>query len=561
MSENLKKEIISSFKNNQFFRVLEICKKIDPKDRSPLLENIIGISIYNSKKYTENQLMEAFYCFERAFLKDKNSEAGLDGLINIIKLGIKVSPILNNFSVFLYKASEFYKSVEKNNEKNEPFLKAGFVLYSYLLDKTKLKKIIKKIFQGNISSKLLRGWATFENNYYSDWAQLDHLNFALKNSKYFSKFKLKNINDINYETNKKINLGFIGSDFERNHSTTFFLKDTIKHLNKEQFETYIFSLSKKNINDKSQNELRNFSDKWFDVDEFNNLNVAKLIQDQKIDILVDLMGYTKPERLELFNSRIAPKQISWMAYCNTSGLDKMDFLIADENLILEKEEKFYSEKIIKLPTIWNSHSGFPEKRTFNDLPSLNNKNFTFGSFNNFRKISDEVVETWSQILNSIPNSNLILKSSTPCDKGSLLNKFKIYKVDHKITILNKSDYFDKRDHINLYKKIDLSLDTFPWNGVTTTFESLWMNVPVLVMSGYNFNSRCGESIIKNLKLNSLISENKDDYISKAIMFSKDLKNLNKIRKKIFDDLIESPLFNTKKFTENFSNILLKIYNS
>ena len=102
------------------------------------------------------------------------------------------------------------------------------------------------------------------------------------------------------------------------------------------------------------------------------------------------MGYTKPERLELFNSRIAPKQISWMAYCNTSGLDTMDFLIVDENLILDQEEKFYSEKIIKLPTIWNSHSGFPEKRTFNDLPLLNNKNFTFGSFNNFRKISDEV---------------------------------------------------------------------------------------------------------------------------------------------------------------------------
>ena len=134
-------------------------------------------------------------------------------------------------------------------------------------------------------------------------------------------------------------------------------------------------------------------------------------------------------------------------------------------------------------------------------------------------------------------------------------------MDHKITILNKSDYFDKKDHINLYKKIDLSLDTFPWNGVTTTFESLWMNVPVLVMRGYNFNSRCGESIIKNLKLNSLISENKDDYISKAIMFSKDFENLNKIRKKIFDDLIESPLFNTKNFTKNFSDTLLKIHNS
>ena len=120
--------------------------------------------------------------------------------------------------------------------------------------------------------------------------------------------------------------------------------------------------------------------------------------------MVDLKGFTKPERLELFNSRIAPLQISWLSYCNTTGLDNIDYLISDKNLILPGEESMYSEKIVKLPQIWNTHSGFEYERKFNNLPFLKNNFFTFGSFNNFRKISDETIDAWAQILNKVPNS-------------------------------------------------------------------------------------------------------------------------------------------------------------
>ena len=150
-------------------------------------------------------------------------------------------------------------------------------------------------------------------------------------------------------------------------------------------------------------------------------------------------------------------------------------------MIFDEEKNQYSEKIVKLPEIWNSHSGFNFDRSFNELPHINNKNFTFGSFNNFRKISDETINTWSEILNKIENSTLILKSSEFCNDEILLEKFKKNGVAHKIQIFNKIDFKEKNYHLNLYKKIDLSLDTFPYNGVTTTFRSLWMNVPVLVL--------------------------------------------------------------------------------
>lgn len=561
LDDDLKKKIINLFKENNYQKVLELTENIEPKVRPAGLENIIGISKYNKKNLTNRDLEEAFKCFERAFLKDNDSIHGLNGLLNIIKVGIKVCHVVNHFSEFLYKARKYYLSIQKNYKSDEEFLKAGAILFSYLLDQKNLKEVNIKIFDSDIKSKFLRGYAIFENNYYKEWSQLDHLNFAIKNSKYFSKLKVKDISRTDYKSNKKINIGFISPDFERNHSTTFFLKDTIKYLSKDKFKIYLFSIAKKNTNDQSQSELRNLSDVWFDVNNFNNQKIAELIQKEEINILIDLMGYTRPERLELFHSRIAPKQVSWLAYCNTSGVDEMDFLIVDNNLILSFEERLYSEKIIKLPHIWNSHSGFSEERKLNELPFLKNKMFTFGSLNNFRKISDDVVETWSKILHAVPYSKLILKSSTACDNNSLLEKFKKLKVDHKIEILKKEDYFKKEDHLKVYNRIDLCLDTFPYNGVTTTFEALWMNVPVLVMEGSNFNSRCGESIIKNLGINGLISENEEDYLSKAVSLAHDKDRLIEIRTTIYDTLFKTSLFNTKEFSKNFGEILLKIHNS
>ena len=472
IDDELKNKIINLFKENHFSDVLELTEKIGIEDRPAGLENIIGISKYNKKDLILKDLQDAFLCFERAFLKDKDSIHGFNGLLNIIKTGTKVCHVVNRFSEFLYKAVEYYLSVEKDYENNEEFLTAGLKLFSYLLDYEKVKEISKKILDSDLKSKYLRGVAVFETNY-DKRSQFDHLNIALKNSKYFSKLQVKDLDQIDYEANNKINLGFISPDFERNHSTTYFLKDTIKHLTKNKFKISIFSIAKKNTKDQAQNELRTLSDAWFDVKDFNNQKLVELIQKERINILVDLMGYTRAERLELFHSRIAPKQVSWLAYCNTSGLDEMDLLIADNNLILNSEEKLYSEKIIKLPHIWNSHSGFDFIRKLNKLPSLNQNIFTFGSLNNFRKISNDVVETWSKILHEVPNSKLILKSSTACDNDSLLNKFKKFKVDHKIEILRQLDFIKKEDHLKVYNRIDLCLENN-----ASVIHNAWSLVPI-----------------------------------------------------------------------------------
>ena len=484
----------------------------------------------------------------------------MNGLTHLISIGLQFLKGNNQLKPFIIRAEKFYLEAENHFKKNEVFLSSGLLLFSHFLDSEKQKEISNQILNGVSKSKFLRSKCLFEKNYYKDWLQKDHFENAIINSKYFNKFKVKEIKEINYKKNEKINIGFVSSDFEKNHPITFFIKNTIKYLDKKKFRISLFSLAKKNIEDESQNELKSLADEWFDCEKFDNQQLINLIQEKRIYILFDVMGFTNPFRLEIFKSRISPIQVSWLAYCNTLGFETIDYIIADNNLILKNEEKLYSEKIVRLPNIWSSHSGFTFEREFLDQPCEKEQIFTFGSFNNFKKISDETVDAWSSILQNVSNSRLILKSSIFCNVSLLLKKFEKNGVKHKIEIFEKENFFKKKDHLDLYKKIDLALDTFPYNGVTTTFEALWMGVPTMVLKGYNFNSRCGESIITNTGINYLVAPNIKDYIKRASLLSQDKKKLNKIRKLLFDQVLSTPLFNTQSFAKNFGDLLFKIFN-
>jgi predicted O-linked N-acetylglucosamine transferase (SPINDLY family) len=231
----------------------------------------------------------------------------------------------------------------------------------------------------------------------------------------------------------------------------------------------------------------------------------------------------------------------------------MDYLISDANCIKTDEENQYSEKIIYMPNIWNSMSKPSTLPDISELPFNKEKIFTFGSFNNFQKISNKTISIWSKILNNT-NSRLILKNSIMDNEEinqNLKEKFFDNKVQKdKIHIINfQSKSFD---HLSFYNKIDLALDTFPYNGVTTTFESVLMGVPVLTLKGFNFNSRCGESINKNLELENFIAENYDDYYFKAFNFYENKNYLNDLRKVLRNKAILSPLFDNTNFASVFS---------
>ena len=559
ISEEIKDKIKSLYIQKKYEEVIEVSEKFTlPQERPSGLINLIGTSYYLKKNPIKEDFILALSSFESAYLKEKNSIHGLNAIKNLVIVGIKTSNVSREYVKFLHKAKNYYLEASDNFENNKEFLQTGILLFTYLLDKKKIREIIMSILNGSVSSKDLKGQATFMINYYDEWSQKEIIDISRQNIQYFSKLDTKEVTKRANINNSIVNIGFVSCDLFKNHSVLYFLKDTIRFIDKSKFRVFIFSINRKNTNDLSQNELRKFSDEWYDLQDYNNQQIVDTIQEKKIDILFDLIGYTNSKRLEIFNSRVAPIQVSWLAYCNTTGIDTVDYLLTDRNLIYENEHDLYSEKIIYLPNIWNAHCGFKYQRKFNELSALNLKEFTFGSFNTFMKISDETIYLWSNILKDVENSRLILKSSNFCSEDLLMNKFRSNGVSDRVIIYDKFDFFKHEDHLNLYKKIDLCLDTFPYNGVTTTYESLWMNVPVIVLKGNNFTSRCGVSIIKNSMQDYLIANNKKEYVSKAVFLAKNLGQLNIIRKNLYDNILSTDLFNTKKFSRDFNNILLKL---
>ena len=557
--KNLLDQIIKLFKNKKYKEVIiEIEKNFDFKNISPALLNLSAISKLLKINNTKDDIVSALDDLERYYKKSENKLEKIEAVTNYITTCVincaKYSEIIEYFK----KATKLYEKCVNQFGYDEKLYSRGSDLYKYTLEINKSRKILSELIQKKSTSKITACANGYLNNYSYDWGLKEYFEYSKVFKFFFPQHETKNISEINYKENKKIKIGFISKDFIGDHSITYFLKNTLLYFDKNKFESFGISLSNDNLL-KSSSEIKDNFDNWLDLSKLKNQQIIDKIQDLRIEILIDLMGLFHADRIEIFNSRIAPVQISWLGYPNTVGFPTIDYLIADDNLIKKDEEKYYLEKILRISKIWNCHSGFEFKRKFRDAPIKKNKFITFGSFNNFLKISDEVIEVWSNILKSIKNSKLILKSSLNVNKNVLLQKFKKYGVHESIDFYEKKDFLNHKDHLDLYKKIDIALDTFPYNGVTTTFEALWSGVPVITMKGFNMNSRCGESILKNANLDNLISHNKSDYLGAALYYSNNPEKLNDLRKLIHTNILTTSLFDSKRFSNDFQNVLLNVY--
>ena len=540
--------IIKIEKNNQFL------------ENYPDLFNICGVSKILKSDNNKSDIISALQDFENYFLNSKVDNKKIEAVCNYIATCVVNSKKYEDIISYFSKAKKIFELCKKQIGYNEKLFISGVDLYKYLVDLYSAKQLLKELIKKKSKSKIVYSAFGYLNNYDYEWNLKEYFEYSKKIIDFFPQHRSEKLNKINYKENKKIKIGFISKDFKANHSLTYFLKSFLLYFDKNKFETYGITLTDDNFIKDSSLELKNNFENWLNLSKLNNQEVINVLQNHKIEILVDLLGLFHADRIEIFNSRISPLQVSWLGYPNTVGFSNIDYLISDKNLIKDGEEKFYSEKILKLSEIWNCHSGFEFDRKLLETPVKLNKYITFGSFNNFLKISNEVLEVWSEILKKTKNSKLILKSSLNVNNNIIYEKFEKFGVHNSIKIYESSNFKDIKAHINLYKKIDIALDTFPYNGVTTTFEALWSGVPVISMKGYNMNSRCGESILKNGKIDSLISENKKDYITKALYYSKNIDKLEELRLKIYNNILNSPLFNSKKFSIEYQNKLLSVYN-
>ena len=499
----------------------------------------------SSKK---EDFVKAAYLFEKIYNQDKNN---LEALYNLIIVSLKSKE-------FIYALNHLIERVKINKE-DIKVLEGLFKIYSILGNISQALNYAEQLIKINPGDLNVWEGILSSFHYISNKSQEEYFKQALE----FDKLPKINCEPFIKINNKKskIKLAFLSPDFKM-HSVGFFLKGVLEKISKKDFEIIAFSNLDTKYHDPMTGDLKKIFNKWHDIKNISDLEFVNLARSLDVDILIDLSGFTLGNRIQALRVRCAPIQISWLGYCNTTGIENMDYLIADHNVVKKNEEKFYSEKILYLPNIWSAMSKPKDFPDVNILPVKSNSIFTFGSFNNFYKLSDETIKVWSKILNN-SNSRLILKSSSIIDVKvveNLLKKFKqeLSNQDSLVVIQNN---LPREEHLRQYNQIDVALDPFPYPGVTTSFESVMMGVPVLTMRGFNFNSRCGESINLNLEMQEFIATNSEDYYLKAIQLQKDPTKLELLRGSLREKVLASPLFDVDNFSENFCNTLKKVWNN
>ena len=521
----------------------------------------------------KNKIDEAINCFNKClslkidyiqaynnlgfalFKKKKINEA-----ILILEQGIKIDSKYNilyfNLAKCFIEKNQVLKGVNIlkdnlfNNEKNKEYLdflasqlfKIGQISEGIeLLNKSLKIKEDTKILEKKIMNYLYQDDINF-SDYFDDIGKLKKIYNKLYEKKtYKNSFDLKD----------KIKIGFISGDF-RDHAVSYCIFDVIKNLCKNKnFEIYLYFNSQDS--DKITQDYKSFIKEWNNVNHLNDDQLTNLIRSHNLHIVVDLSGFTVGNRIPIFFCRVAPIQVSWCGYLSSTGM-QIDYMISDQYTVPREDEKKYTEKIYRLSKIWSVYKLIDDIKINIATPALKNNYISFGCFSNIKKINLKVIELWSKILSRIENSRLYLSSYIFCDKD-FTSYFKNFFIN--FGVKEKQLYFEdsipKRiDFLNRYNLIDIALDTFPYNGMTTSFDSYSMCVPVLTMKGNHFISRAGYSINSNIGLNNWTASDFNDYLSKAISFSKDLNFLQNTKNYLINNRTKFVIFNSEHLAEELS---------
>ena len=304
--------------------------------------------------------------------------------------------------------------------------------------------------------------------------------------------------------------------------------------------------------------LRGLSDQWRDIAGKTDDRVAALIREDRIDILVDLAGHTAGNRLLVFARKPAPVQVTWLGYPNTTGLEAMDYRLTEAvSDPPGQTERWHSEELIRLPGTFSCYGPPAESPPVGPLPALEAGHVTFGCFNNLAKLTPPAIELWSQILREVPGARLLLKSRGLADletAAGVREEFGRRGIEPARLEFNGQE-LSVTNHLALYNRVDLALDTFPYNGTTTTCEALWMGVPVVTLAGATHVARVGASLLTHLSVEELIADSPVGYVARCVDLAGDLPRLAEIRAGLRERMRASPLCDAPGFTRGFEDAL------
>ncbi|KAG9138426.1 hypothetical protein Leryth_012718 [Lithospermum erythrorhizon] len=363
---------------------------------------------------------------------------------------------------------------------------------------------------------------------------------------------------------KPLVIGYVSPDYFT-HSVSYFIEAPLTYHDYANYKVVVYSAVVK-----ADAKTIRFREKvlkkggiWRDIYGVDEKIVANLVREDKVDILVELTGHTANNKLGMMACRPAPIQVTWIGYPNTTGLPAIDYRITDSLADPLGSKQKHVEELVRLPECFLCYTPSPEAGPVCPTPALTNGFVTFGSFNNLAKITPKVLQIWARILCAVPNSRLIVKCKPFCC-DSIRQRF--------LTTLEQLGLESQRvdllplillnhDHMQSYALMDISLDTFPYAGTTTTCESLYMGVPCVTMGGAVHAHNVGVSLLKAVGLGNLVAENEDNYVKLAIQLASDISKLSNLRMSLRDLMRKSPLCDGPKFTIGLESAYRNMWNS
>ena len=494
---------------------------------------------------------------------------------------------LNNKEALIY----YDKAIKFKPDESEAYvLKAYYLQSTNEIDKAisvfndalKINKDHKYLFGERLHSKnSICDWANFEND-------INWVNKRLKEKKcvavplsvcvFFDDPEIQklgaeiyvkdkypfnnNLGKISkYSKNKKIKLGYFSGDF-REHPVTYSLSEIFEFHDKNKFELIAFSVSPK-INSKTRTRIEKSFDEFIDVANYSDKEVALLARDKKIDIAIDLGGYTKNSRPAILAMRAAPIQINYLGYPGTSGANYFDYIISDKFIIPTEAQKFYSEKIIYLPKcfqplekqVLKSKNIFTRKKE-----GIPESAFVFCCFNNSYKITPIIFKIWIRLLIKIKKSILWFPGFSSLAIKNLKSECIKLGVDDKRLVFSSIEKF-REDHHAKIKLADVFLDTFPFGGHTTVSDFLKAGVPIITLRGSSIPNRVASSILTSLNLPELITSSEKEYEQLAIKLATDQKYLKDIKTKLISNVNSSSIFDSEKYIKDLESAYIQAYDN
>lgn len=351
----------------------------------------------------------------------------------------------------------------------------------------------------------------------------------------------------------KLRIGYLSGDL-RDHSIAFFLEPLLAHHDRAAFEIHCYSTNR--TDDDITARLKTHADAWVEARDLDDEALARRIGDDGIDILIDLSGRTTQNRLGVFSKRPAAVQIGYLGYPTYTGVPQIDWRITDAVIDPAGEPGLPSEQPLRLPRsmfCYRPPADAPERPPRRTCEGA----IRFGCFNQVQKLSPSVLDAWVRLLTSVPDSCLLLKAAGFADERArqrVLEVFTRAGVDaERVSI--RAGIADRRAHLALYGKIDIALDTFPYNGATTSCEAMWMGTPLVTLAGETHASRMGASLLRALDMPELIANSVEEYIAVAQRLASDTAVLEEMHRGLRARFAASPLRDEVGFASDFEQAL------